>query len=211
MLMAGASGHSNIASIFEQFRICGRTGKYYFYSMSRQFLRPLWVILALLFLLEAWLWDHLEPVIARIVNLIPWGRLKVKLAALIEHLPPYAALVVFVVPLLVVLLPLKFFEVYAIATQGWLGVIAALLVAKILGVGVTAFVFDVTRSKLLQIPWFHRMFDWFIWLRGWSHEMTEPIRQRIRRLAWLLKPQRAGRFFRLFMRLRRRAYRGGEL
>jgi hypothetical protein len=26
-----------------------------------------------------------------------------------------------------------------------------------------------------------------------------------------LKPQRAGRFLRLFMRLRRRAYRGGEL
>ncbi len=176
--------------------------------MSRQFLRPLWVILALLFLLEAWLWDHLEPVIARIVNLIPWGRLKVRLAALIERLPPYAALVVFVVPLVVVLLPLKFFEVYVIATQGWLGVIVALLFAKFLGVGVTAFVFDVTRSKLLQIPWFHRMYDWFIWLRSWSDEMTEPIRQRIRRLAWLLKPQRAGRFFRLFMRLRRRAYRG---
>jgi hypothetical protein len=41
--------------------------------------------------------------------------------------------------------------------------------------------------------------------------MTKPIRQRIKRLAWLLKPQRAGRFLRLFMRLRRRAYRGGEL
>jgi hypothetical protein len=179
--------------------------------MSRQFLRPLWVILALLFLIEAWLWDHLEPVVARIVNLIPWGRVKVKLAALIERLPPYAALVVFVVPLVVVLLPLKFFEVYVIATQGWLGVIVALVFAKFLGVGVTAFVFDVTRSKLLQIGWFQRMYDWFIWLRGWSHEMTEPIRQRIKRLAWLLKPQRAGRFLRLFMRLRRRAYRGGEL
>jgi hypothetical protein len=179
--------------------------------MSRQFLRPLWVILALLFLLEAWLWDHLEPVIARVVNLVPWGRVKVRLAALIERLPPYAALVVFIVPLVVVLLPLKFFEVYVIATQGWLGVIVALLFAKFLGVGVTAFVFDVTRSKLLQIPWFHRMYDWFIWLRGWSHEMTKPIRQRIKRLAWLLKPQRAGRFLRLFMRLRRRAYRGGEL
>ena len=119
-------------------------------TMSRQFLRPLWVLLALLFLIEAWLWDHLEPVVARIVNLIPWGRVKVKLAALIERLPPYAALVVFVVPLVVVLLPLKFFEVYVIATQGWLGVIVALVFAKILGVGVTAFVFDVTRSKLFR-------------------------------------------------------------
>ena len=34
-------------------------------------LRPLWIALALLFLLEAWLWDHLEPIVARVVNLIP--------------------------------------------------------------------------------------------------------------------------------------------
>jgi hypothetical protein len=37
----------------------------------RRWLRPLWVILALLFLLGAWLWDHLEPIVARVVDLIP--------------------------------------------------------------------------------------------------------------------------------------------
>ncbi len=175
--------------------------------MHRHFLRPLWVILALLFLIEAWLWDHLEPVVARIVNVVPWGKFKISLSRLIENLPPYAALTIFIIPIIVVLLPLKFLEVYVIATQGWMGVILVLLFAKFLGVGVTAFVFDVTRSKLLQIAWFHRMYDWFIWLRGWSHEITEPIRQRVRKLAWMLKPQRAGRFMRLFMRLRRRANR----
>lgn len=175
--------------------------------MRRNLLRPLWVILALLFLLEAWLWDHLEPVVERTVNLIPWGRLKVSLARLIANLPPYVVLVIFLIPLILVLLPLKFLEVYVIMTQGWVGVVLALLFAKILGVGVTAFMFDVTRSKLLQIGWFHRLYDWIIWLREWSREMTEPIREKIRRIAWLLKPQRAGRFFRLFMRLRRRAYR----
>ena len=81
------------------------------------------------------------------MNLIPWGRVKVKLAALIERLPPYAALVVFVVPLVVVLLPLKFFEVYVIATQGWLGVIVALVFAKFLGVGVTASGCAVGRTR----------------------------------------------------------------
>lgn len=175
--------------------------------MHRHFLRPLWVILALLFLLEAWLWDHLEPIVERVVNVVPWGKFKIGLSRLIENLPPYAALTIFIIPIIVVLLPLKFLEVYVIATQGWLGVILVLLFAKFLGVGVTAFVFDVTRSKLLQIPWFHRMYDWFIWLRGWSREITEPIRQRVRKLAWMLKPQRAGRFMRLFMRLRRRANR----
>jgi hypothetical protein len=42
-----------------------------YYSIMRRWLRPLWVILALLFLLEAWLWDHLEPIVARVVDLIP--------------------------------------------------------------------------------------------------------------------------------------------
>jgi hypothetical protein len=175
--------------------------------MYRKFLRLLWVILALLFLLEAWLWDHLEPVVERAVNVVPWGKVKVSLARLIENLPPYAVLTIFVIPIIFVLLPLKFLEVYVIATQGWLGVVIVLLFAKFLGVGISAFLFDVTRDKLLQIGWFHRMYDWFIWLRGWSHEITEPVRQRVRKLRWLLKPQRAGRFLRLLMRLRRRAYR----
>jgi hypothetical protein len=105
------------------------------------------------------------------------------------------------------LLPLKFLEVYLIATSSWLGAIAMLVVAKLLGLGVTAFVFDVTRDKLLQIGWFHRMYDWFIWLRGWSRTITEPVREQLRQLKWFLKPERAGRFLRLLIRLRRKALR----
>jgi hypothetical protein len=75
--------------------------------------------------------------------------------------------------------------------------------------GVTAFVFDATRAKLLQMAWFQRMYDWFLWARDWAHAQTGPIRQRLHQLTWLLKPQRAGRFLRRLMRLRRRAYRGG--
>ena len=35
--------------------------------MMRRVLQPLWFLLALIFLIEAWLWDHLEPVVARVV------------------------------------------------------------------------------------------------------------------------------------------------
>jgi hypothetical protein len=176
--------------------------------MRRHWLRPLWTVLALLFLLEAWLWDHLRPLVAWVVDIVPWDRLKQRLAQMIERLPPYAALAVFIVPF-IVLLPLKFLEVYFLATRNWLGAGLVLIAAKLLGLGVTAFVFDATRDKLLQMAWFRRMFDWFIWAREWAHAQTEPIRQRIRQLAWFIKPQRAGKFFRRLMRLRRRAYRGG--
>jgi len=175
--------------------------------MRRNLLRPLWVILALLFLLEAWLWDHLAPLVASVVNLIPWGRIKIRLSRSIEDLSPYFALTIFIIPIIVVLLPLKFLEVYFLATSSWLGAIAMLIVAKLLGLGVTAFVFDVTRDKLLQIGWFHRIYDWFVWARAWSRSITEPVRQKMQKLAWALKPQRAGKFFRRFVKLRRKAYR----
>jgi hypothetical protein len=172
----------------------------------RRLIRPLWIVLALLFLLEAWLWDHLEPLVAWMVDLLPWRRLKSWLRQAIESLPPWAALGVFVVPFLV-LLPLKFLEVYFLATHNWLAAGAVLLFAKLLGLGVTAFVFDATRDKLLQMAWFHRLYDWVMWARDWAHEITEPVRERMRQIVWLLKPQRAGRFLRRLMRLRRRAYR----
>ena len=172
----------------------------------RRWLRPFWVILALLFLLEAWLWDHLEPIVARVINLIPWGRAKIWLKRLMEGLPPWAALGVFIIPVLV-LVPLKFLEVFFLAKRQWLAAGVVLILAKLLGLGITAFVFDATRGKLLQMAWFARMFDWFIWARDRAHEITEPVHERMRQLTWLLKPQRAGRFLRRLIKLRQRAYR----
>jgi hypothetical protein len=169
-------------------------------------LRPLWILLALLFLLEAWLWDHLQPPIAWVVNLVPWGRFKDWLKRVIATLPPWAALFFFVVPF-IVLLPLKFLEFYFLAKKQWIAAGIVLVLAKLLGLGVTAFVFDATRDKLLQMAWFARMYDWFMWARDWAHAQTEPIRERMRQLIWLMKPQRAGKFLRRLMRLRRRAYR----
>ena len=48
--------------------------------LMRRWLRPLWIFLALLFLMEAWLWDHLAPIVARVVNLIPLARFKASTA-----------------------------------------------------------------------------------------------------------------------------------
>ncbi len=175
-------------------------------SRTYRLLRPLWVLLSLIFLAEVWLWDHLEPIVARIVNLIPWVRLKRKLALLIEDLPPRATLIVFVIPF-VLLLPVKFLEVYLFATRQWLAAGVVLVLAKFIGLGITAFIFDVTRDKLLQMAWFRRLYEWILQAQIWAHGTTEPVRQRVRQLAWLLKPQRAGRFLRRFMRLRRSAYR----
>ena len=172
----------------------------------RHLLRPVWILLAVLFLIEAWLWDHLQPLVAWVVRLIPLDGLKRGIARLVASLPPWAVLFVFAIPL-IAMLPLKFLEVYFLAKKNWLGAALVILFVKLVGLGITAFIFDVTRDKLMQMAWFRRVYAWVMWARDWAHAQTEPIRQRIRQLVWLMKPRRAGTFLRRLLRLRRRAYR----
>ena len=74
--------------------------------MLRRILQPLWVLLALIFLIEAWLWDHLEPIVARVVAWISLRAFKAWLAAHIDTLSPAMTLIVFVTPV-VLLFPLN--------------------------------------------------------------------------------------------------------
>ena len=175
----------------------------------RRLLKPLWVLLALVFLFEAWLWEHLRPLVAWAVNLIAWDRLKARIARLVAWLPPWAVLIVFVIPFLV-LLPLKFLEVYLLVRRQWIAAILVLVLAKLLGLGVTAFIFDVTKPKLLQMAWFRWLYELALRWLGRAHALIDPIKARIkramRRWLWLMKPGRPGRFFRRLARLRRRAY-----
>jgi len=180
--------------------------------------RPFWVILALLFLFEAWLWDRLQPIVARIVGLIPWGWVKPAFIRMIERLSPQATLAVFVIPF-IVLLPVKFLEFWFLAQRQWVAAIVVLVLAKLIGLGVTAFIFEVTKDKLLQMPWFRRLYAFFLWarnwarekiapitrqLREWSQHTIRPIARRLRRWRRILHPRHAGRFIERLMRVRRR-------
>jgi hypothetical protein len=117
----------------------------------RRLLRPLLILLALVFLLEAWLWTHLAPVVGWVVARIPLRAIKAAVAGWIERLPPAATLVVFVVPI-VVLLPFKFLGLWLLAHGHWLDALALLALAKLAGLGVTAFIFELTRPKLCSLP-----------------------------------------------------------
>ena len=174
----------------------------------RRVLKPFLVLLALIFVIEAWLWEHLRPLVAAVVNVIAWDRLKARLARVVEWLPPWAVLIVFVIPFLV-LLPLKFLEVYFIVQRQWIAAILVLVLAKLVGLGVTAFIFDVTRPKLLQMAWFRWLYELALVLLAKAHALIDPIKaaikRRMRRIVWLIKPGRSGRFFRRLARIRRRA------
>ena len=169
----------------------------------RRLTRPLLVLLAIIFVVEEWLWDHLKPVVGWFVSFIPWDRLKARVASAIEHLPPYATLLVFLVPV-VLLLPLKFLGLWMLAHGFWLGALAVLGLAKVLSLGVTAFIFEITRPKLLQLGWFRWFYEhMLVWL-AWAHGLVDPIKARIKRVFKMFGPKRAGRTMRLLSRIRRR-------
>ena len=169
----------------------------------RRFTRPLLILLALVFLFEAWLWEHLSPIVAWVVTRLPLKKLKEQIATAIANLPPLATLVVFIIPL-VLLLPMKFLEFWLLAKRQWLAAIVVLVLAKLVGLGVTAFIYDVTRPKLLQLAWF-RWLDERVhaWL-AWAHALVDPIKERIRARLRIFAPHRAGRAVKLFWRIRRR-------
>jgi hypothetical protein len=133
--------------------------------MTRRLLQPLWVVLAIVFLIEAWLWDHLEPVVAGVVALIPLRTFKQWLAERVDTLSPAMTLIVFIVPI-IPLFPLKLVGFWLLTHEYWLSAVTTIIFAKFLGVGVTAFIFDVTRPKLLQMGWFEKLYEMIIALRG---------------------------------------------
>ena len=169
----------------------------------RALIRPFLVLLAIIFLIEAWLWTHLEPLVAWVVARIPLRALKKYIAAAIDRLSPPAALIVFAVPA-VCLFPFKLLTFWLIAHKHLMLAGLVFTFAKFAGVGVTAFIFEATRPKLLQMAWFRWLYDRVLRGLAWAHGLVDPIKQRIRRLMGAFAPGKVGRTMRLFWRIRRR-------
>ncbi|MES2952840.1 MAG: hypothetical protein V4858_30280 [Pseudomonadota bacterium] len=133
-------------------------------SFLKRLLRGLFNItagpaLALLLIFEEWGWEPLQRVMARLARLPLWARME----ALIRNLPPYAALLVFFVPMLL-LFPVKLLALYWIS-QGYavLGVAVA-LAAKMLGTAAVARLFALTHPALMRLGWFARLYGrWKPW------------------------------------------------
>jgi hypothetical protein len=168
--------------------------------MLRRLLQPLWVLLAIIFLIEAWLWDHLEPIVARAVSLIPLHRFKQWLADRVDSLSPAMTLIVFIVPILP-LFPLKIVGLYLLTHEYWMSAVFTILFAKLLGVGVTAFVFDVTRPKLLEMGWFEKLYEFVVELRAKAKALVDPVKERI--LEMLRGDGWSSRMLRLIQRFRK--------
>jgi hypothetical protein len=110
-----------------------------------------------------------------VIDRLPWRAFKDALARLIVHLPPYGALLFFLIPLAVVE-PLKIVAVDQIAHGHFLSGIMTFVVLKFVGLGLVAFIFDLTRDKLLTIGWFARFYNWVVKWRDRAHNFIEPYK-----------------------------------
>lgn len=172
------------------------------HPLARRILRPFIVLAALVVLVETWIWERLGPLIGWLVARLPFRALKQAIHDGIERLPPYASLAVFAIPA-ALLFPFKLAALALIAGGHLILGGGVFFLAKVVGVGVTAFLFDATKPKLMQIPLFVRLYDlWMGWL-AWAHGHIDPIKRRVLNHLRILRGGRAGRSLRLLLRFRR--------
>ena len=136
--------------------------------LKRLIAAPFVLLAAVIILIEDWLWDDLARLAAAI------GRLPVlrQIEVLITKLPPYAALVFFAVPSLL-LVPVKLLALYFIshghAVFGFLTVVGA----KVAGTALVARVFTLTQPKLMRIGWFAWLYARFIAFKAHVYEVIK--------------------------------------
>lgn len=170
--------------------------------------RLFWTVLAVLFLLEAWLWRHTEPLVEALVRIIPLARIKAAIAAGVNRLPLFVVLFVFLIPV-AVLFPFKLAALWLLAEGQVIAGVAVFVLAKLVGVAVAAFLFETCKPKLMQMAWFGRVYAWFIRVWNWAHGLVDPIKARIK--AWMRAVRGRARsgFARRFGWLRRSARAAG--
>src|SRR5450432_2837909 len=173
--------------------------------MLRRILQPFWVLLAVIFLIEAWLWDHLEPIVASFVALIPLRTFKQWLAERVDTLSPAMTLIVFIVPV-IPLFPLKLVGLWLLTHEYWISAILTIIFAKLLGVGVAAFVFDVTRPKLLEMAWFEKLYEFVLALRAKARALVVPIMSQLKDALGGGGDGWSSRMLRLIQRFRKRVH-----
>jgi hypothetical protein len=144
-------------------------------SMTRRIAKALWFLLALLFLIEAWLWDLVQPFIARFVRLIPYEAFKAALARAISKLPAGIVIFVFILPD-ALSYPVQFFALWMVAQGAAISGTALFVIAKAFGLVGTLILFEVCQEKLEELAWYRWVAAQFSRARAWAREQVEPAR-----------------------------------
>ena len=171
--------------------------------MKKRYRRPLLIALALLFLVESWLWEKTGEVIGRLLLLLPLEEVKAKVTVFIRRLSPYQTLGLFIIPALV-LLPLKFLALWLLAKGFLFSGVSTIITAKLVGLGVTSFLFTLCKPTLLEIRWIYWLYHKCLYWREKAHRLVKPYTRYIKRV--LLHFKSRGASGTLLAKLRRKMH-----
>jgi hypothetical protein len=147
-------------------------------TLRQRLSRAFWFTLAVLFLVESWLWDNVKLALIWAAHASGLKDLEPRVRAFIGGLSPLATLAVFALPAITIF-PLKLLALAAIAHGHVVAGLAVIFAAKTLALGVTSFLFDASREKLLQLAWFARFYALVLRVNAWAHALVEPVRRRL--------------------------------
>ena len=132
--------------------------------------------LSMAFLAFASVWDGLVAIGRVVAGVVPWARFKHAFAALVDRLPAALVLLIFLVPFLIVE-PLLVVATVAIA-MGYvvLGAIAW-IVLKLLAISLIPAIFDLTKHRLMTMPWFVRAYEKVMAFHHYADQIVAPYKE----------------------------------
>ena len=132
--------------------------------------------LSMAFLAVASVWDGLVAIGRMVAGFVPWARFKHAFAALVDRLPAALVLLIFLVPFLIVE-PLLVVATVAIA-MGYvvLGAIAW-IVLKLLAISLIPAIFDLTKHRLMTMPWFVRAYEKVMAFHHYADQIVAPYKE----------------------------------
>ncbi|MEI6714322.1 MAG: hypothetical protein WCO60_11255 [Verrucomicrobiota bacterium] len=119
-------------------------------TFIRHILDPLVFIVAVILVFEEWLWDTLKIRLQRLSRLPAVAAFELQ----IRKLPPWAALLVLILPG-IILIPFKVAAIYLIAHHRPFFGLFTLLIAKLTGTALAAYLFDLVRNNARRLSWFN--------------------------------------------------------
>jgi hypothetical protein len=155
----------------------------------RRIVRGAFTILVALFIfLEEWIWDSLTAAMAWLGRLPPVHWVEARIA----RLPPYAAMVTFLIPA-AILLPFKLAAFWLIARgHGMLG-LEVFVIAKVVGTALLARIFTLTKPQLFTIGWFARFHAWFTGWRDSVYAYVKSLSAWLAAKAWIARVKDSAR------------------
>jgi len=137
--------------------------------------RALVFVFALAFLFETWIWDRVVAAGSRLLALVPWTAFRAALVRLVNRMPVWAALLMFGIPFVVAETG-AFVCVVIAATGHVVAGATGYVVVKVFSFGLVVPIFDLTREKLLTMPWFAVVHRKLLVFHEFAERLVTPYR-----------------------------------